>query len=332
VCFQGVDGNDMKSQKKCFSITVLAAVISWAQTTPCPNPVVDAEDVLVCPPDGHHVTITVGCHYTYSLAAVAERYSLHLREQQYPSCDGCALLEPHGHTHNQKTTENLLVTQCSQKSGAEASVACCGNGICDGLETGGACTSDCQLDTASLTQTQVGSNANGWLSRAEYTWTPMWGTEGRRLLKCFEGVTSAGESSSNMLSNLVVDGQRTRTHAPSFCVVFDVQRCSYCIPHKATMKSLSAHYFLNADWLRIYNSNPLVPNPDVLISGVDQVHAGPLYTAQRGDTLLSIAAMAKTTVKTILQVNSDLAVSNSEDLKPGQPICLLLCSAMPVAK
>ena len=246
VCFQGVDGNDMKSQKKCFSINVLAAVISWAQTTPCPNPVVDAEDVLVCPPDGHHVTITVGCHYTYSLAAVAERYSLHLREQQYPSCDGCALLEPHGHTHNQKTTENLLVTQCSQKSGAEAAVACCGNGICDGLETGGACTSDCQLDTASLTQTQVGSNANGWLSRAEYTWTPMWGTEGRRLLKRFEGVTSAGESSSNMLSNRVVDGQRTRTHAPSFCVVFDVQRCSYCIPHKATMKSLSAHYFLNA--------------------------------------------------------------------------------------
>jgi LysM repeat protein len=34
-----------------------------------------------------------------------------------------------------------------------------------------------------------------------------------------------------------------------------------------------------------------------------QVHAGPLYTAQRGDTLLSIAAMAKTTVKTILQVD-----------------------------
>ena len=74
----------------------------------------------------------------------------------------------------------------------------------------------------------------------------MWGAEGRRLLKCFEGVTNAGESSSEVLSNRVVDGQRTRTNAPSFCVVFDVQRCSYCIPHKATMKSLSAHYFLNA--------------------------------------------------------------------------------------
>ena len=153
------------------------------------------------------------------------------------------------------------------------------------------------------------------------------------------------------------------------------------------MKSLSVHYLLNMDWLRIYNrscrhllvdtvfildrsfiqvesilvlqarillnvrynltfscactliphaptkihSNPLVPNPDALIEGADTVAVGPLYEVQKGDTLLSVAAMAKTTVKSILQVNSDLAVAAGpdHDLLPGYHICLLLCSSMP---
>lgn len=74
-----------------------------------------------------------------------------------------------------------------------------------------------------------------------------------------------------------------------------------------------------------------MPNPDALIEGADTVAVGPLYEVQKGDTLLSVAAMAKTTVKSILQVNSDLAVAAGadHDLLPGHHICLLLCSAMP---
>lgn len=45
-------------------------------------------------------------------------------------------------------------------------------------------------------------------------------------------------------------GQMT---APSFCFVFAVARCSYCVPEYATMHSLSMHYFLNMHWLRVYN-------------------------------------------------------------------------------
>ena len=45
--------------------------------------------------------------------------------------------------------------------------------------------------------------------------------------------------------------------APSFCFVFAVARCTYCVPEYATMHSLSVHYFLNMHWLRVYNRSLL---------------------------------------------------------------------------
>ena len=79
------------------------------------------------------------------------------------------------------------------------------------------------------------------------------------------------------------------------------------------------------------NSNPRLANPDGLIVGTDTVGVGPVYAVQKGDTLLSIAAMARTTIKSILHVNSDLAVSTHLDLQPGHDICLLLCTSVPLA-
>jgi hypothetical protein len=79
------------------------------------------------------------------------------------------------------------------------------------------------------------------------------------------------------------------------------------------------------------NSNPRLANPDGLIVGTDTVDVGPVYAVQKGDTLLSIAAMARTTIKSILHVNSDLAVSTHRDLQPGHDICLLLCTSVPLA-
>ena len=38
----GADGNLMRSTKKCFSIMVLPARISWVETMPCPGPKLDA--------------------------------------------------------------------------------------------------------------------------------------------------------------------------------------------------------------------------------------------------------------------------------------------------
>jgi hypothetical protein len=213
---------------------------------------------------------------------------------------------------------------------ADKAVPCCGNGLCDGMEAGSSCPADCKADHESLVLTSSGLAANSWLSGATYTWTPMHGSEGRSLLRCFEGVTNAGSNDVEHYSNVVVDMRRTSTTAPTFCMVFNVVRCSYCVPEYATMKSIAVHYLKNVDWLRVYNSNPGVQNPDVIIFAQDAVTVGPLYQVQRGDTLLSVAAMAKTTLKTILQVNADLAVTSSSELEAGQEICLLLCSSMPI--
>ncbi len=48
---------------------------------------------------------------------------------------------------------------------------------------------------------------------------------------------------------------------------------------------------------------------------------------QEYDTLLTVAAMARTTVRTILDYNRDL--DPARGLAIGQSICLLLCSEHP---
>jgi len=319
VCFQGADANLMRSTKKCFSIKVLPARISWQATTPCPQPQINDAGNVYCPPDGHLLAVTVGCHYTFNLLASAPLYSLRLRQQQLPTCEGCPYVEGKG------------VRSCAALGAAAGKgEPCCGNGLCDGLETGGGCSGDCRADDESLEQTQFGTVVNDWHSSALYTYTPTRGAEGRRILKCFEGITNAGEEDPTAYTNAVVEMERRNETAPSFCLVLDVSRCSYCVPQAATLRSMSVHYFLNMDWLRIYNSNPAILDPDSLIQGADTLAVGPLYTAQRGDTLLSIAAMAKTTLKSILQVNSDLALMDGAELEAGQQICLLLCSTVPV--
>ncbi len=53
---------------------------------------------------------------------------------------------------------------------------------------------------------------------------------------------------------------------------------------------------------------------------------------QEYDTLLSVAAMARTTVRSILELNRDLdARAGGPGLAIGQELCLLLCSPPPPA-
>ncbi len=248
VCFQGFDGNLMASPKKCFSIEVLAATIFWTQSAPCPNPTV-SNGLNVCPPDGHLLKVTVNCKYEIMLVAKAERYSVQVRQQRLPTCKACGY--------------GLTVEPCSSTS---KGIPCCGNGLCDGAENGASCAEDCLPDLESITQEQTGSQENAWTTKVRYTWYPMHsnthqGAEGRRLLRCFEGVTNNGEENKEEYSNKVVEMERTLESAPSFCIVIDVQRCSYCVSSNyATLKSLSTTFFLNMEWLRIYNRSHLVSN------------------------------------------------------------------------
>jgi hypothetical protein len=151
VCFQGADGNLMRSTKKCFSIKVLAARINWQATTPCPQPQINDAGNVYCPPHGHLLTVTVGCRYTFNLLASAPLYSLRLRQQHLPTCEGCPFVEGKG------------VTSCAALGAAAGKgEPCCGNGLCDGLETGEGCSGDCRADDESLEQTLIGTVVNDW--------------------------------------------------------------------------------------------------------------------------------------------------------------------------
>lgn len=55
-----------------------------------------------------------------------------------------------------------------------------------------------------------------------------------------------------------------------------------------SQQSIARHYMLNMDWLRLYNSNPGVANPDDLLPQ-QAIQVGPVYSVAPGDTLLSIA-------------------------------------------
>jgi hypothetical protein len=65
--------------------------------------------------------------------------------------------------------------------------------------------------------------------------------------------------------------------APSVCLVFYIVSCRYCVPSGATLKSMAKHYFLNVDWLRLYNSNPNVTNPDFVLTQ-QAIQVGPIYS------------------------------------------------------
>jgi len=61
------------------------------------------------------------------------------------------------------------------------------------------------------------------------------------------------------------------------------------------------------------------------MSDREPIYIGPRYTIENGDTLLSIAAAMRTTVKSILENNP--TVSADGVLEVGSKLCLLLCSA-----
>ena len=53
-----------------------------------------------------------------------------------------------------------MLAQAGDKNHGEE---CCGNGLCDGLETSASCPADCVGDVETLTQTVYGSAVNAWL-------------------------------------------------------------------------------------------------------------------------------------------------------------------------
>uniref|UniRef100_A0A7S1DGV3 LysM domain-containing protein n=1 Tax=Hemiselmis andersenii TaxID=464988 RepID=A0A7S1DGV3_HEMAN len=322
VCFQATNANGLSSKTCCVRLRVIKGDPLWSFSkvwnprkacwNSCPwgnnadDDCVDVASASNCPAQGVQ-DVTVGCSYKMSIAVQLDNaaYNTRLRVQQQPHCEECL---PGG----------IGVPACGEE-GHVNGTACCGNSVCDGAETGMNCPQDCPMDTASLTPHPDRPGDPNW---AEFSFTPSKIQQGRTLLTCIEVYDTT-------YGTQVIAQRRSGSRAPSMCVVYRVQSCRYCVPQGATLKSIAKHYLLNVDWLRLYNSNPDIPNPNLLIpsdmSDREPIYIGPRYTVQHGDTLLSIAAVMRTTVKSILENNPSVLAGST--LQVGGQLCLLLCSA-----
>ena len=133
---------------------------------------------------------------------------------------------------------SISVTRCAEK------------GLHGG--TGANCPEDCMPDDLTLEVTQSGSDANGWTTKVDVAFVPWRQAAGRRLLQCFEAVAAPYNTS-------LVSRVRTSHTGPSYCIVYEVERCSYCVPPGMTLEKLARQQFKNFDWLRLYNTNPHYP-------------------------------------------------------------------------
>ena len=253
-CFQATNINGLSSKTCCTNLQVLRGDPFWSLSkqwdykqgcwTACPwsstatDQCLAVDEASACPPEAV-IDVTVGCNYKTSVSLLLNNapYNPRLRIQQLPSCDNCV---PGG----------ISVEACH---GGNNGTACCGNNRCDGAETGSNCPSDCPPDMATLEDhPDYPSNPNWQI----FTYTPSRAQQGRTVLTCIE-VYDVDYGTA------VISQERQGSKAPSMCMVFNVQSCRYCVPQGATLRSIAKHYLLNVDWLRLYNSNPDIPNPNM---------------------------------------------------------------------
>jgi len=311
-CLVVVNSEGLRSASNCHKFIVQKTSISWARTTPCPWKSLDP-GVTICSSTGYQV-VAVGCKNTYAIEADTGAtatspglYDVKLYMVEAPKCENCVFSDKDIFLET-----SIAVYRCNEL-GANATGACCGNGVCDGAETGMNCPGDCPPDDASLVISDTDS------FKGTFTFTAMRHQQGRKLLTCIGGTT-------DVAGTQVFNEHRGGVEGPSLCILFDVQSCRYCVPAGATLKSVARHYLLNINWLRLYNNNPDVSNPDMLLTEREIV-VGPLYSVQPGDTLLSIAASTRTTVRSLVENNPTIGADSL--IVPGDKVCVLLCSNAP---
>jgi hypothetical protein len=123
----------------------------------------------------------------------------------------------------------------------------------------------------------------------------------------------------------------------STCINIFVPKCKYCVQAGDTLHYINKKFHLNTNWLQLWNSNgmpeiepdPLAPatvigDPDWIAAGDAVLNLGPVYRVQPGETLHALAALFRTTVKKLLDVNPDLAAAAA--LPEGAPLCVMPCT------
>jgi LysM repeat protein len=125
------------------------------------------------------------------------------------------------------------------------------------------------------------------------------------------------------------------------CVNVAVPKCKYCVQAGDTLHHVNKKFHLGASWLQLWNSNgmpeiepdPLAPaavvgDPDWIAGGSTVLNLGPLYRVQRGESLRGLAAVFRTTVRKLLDVNPDVA-ADPASLAEGAPLCVVPCTDAP---
>jgi len=133
------------------------------------------------------------------------------------------------------------------------------------------------------------------------------------------------------------------------CVSLKTRLCEVAVKSGDTLQVLARRHHLDTNWLRIWNANPSMRNPDLAIientalnfiqstdAKIEEFHSmrfGGVYTIKVGDTLTTVAARFETSVKRLLSVNplvaQALSGSSPHDggLMPGMDICILACTS-----
>jgi hypothetical protein len=181
----------------------------------------------------------------------------------------------------------------------------------DGLPAGITVSDECHEGTD---DSCLGCDLSGRASCTKtVTHTPSRGDEGSSTEVCFTAADAYGAH-----------------HAAVNCISFSVPRCRYCAQEDDTLHDISNDYCLGTNWLRLWNSNPQVTDPDVIFHDSDLLNIGPVYHVQQGDTIRALSHRFSTTDHTILELNPDIE-DQEQDLTPGQPLCVTPCSNKPDA-
>ncbi|EKX40605.1 hypothetical protein GUITHDRAFT_113391 [Guillardia theta CCMP2712] len=146
---------------------------------------------------------------------------------------------------------------------------------------------------------------------AVFQWTPLRGMEGQTHQVCMRG-SHVGNSSS----------------LAEVCAFLKVMKCYYCTRVGETLNYVAEQYNFDTNWLRLWNFNPDIQDPDLVLRNYLPVVIGSTYKVQLGDTLSRVAARLRTTIKKILEVNPDMT---STDLFIDQEICVMPCTENPYA-
>mmetsp|Transcript_14820 Transcript_14820/g.35167 ORF Transcript_14820/g.35167 Transcript_14820/m.35167 type:complete len:1205 (-) Transcript_14820:500-4114(-) len=190
-------------------------------------------------------------------------------------------------------------------------------------------------DGAVLEDIQEGSR-----TQKDVVWTPVRGQEGSEFTTCFRAYAVVPGGSGDAMKQ--EDGRYELTHR---CVTVRVRRCKYCVGPEDTLLVKMKELTLDMNWLRLWAANgnedgddltSTIEDPGLLTTGLldgvqngQVVNIGPVYKLQNGESLMQVAARFRTTVRSLLELNPDIADENT--VQVGQELCLIPCTtSMPV--